>query len=197
MDVRSIAAQVASSKTGGSGGNWINPGKGILIITALKVGTTPEFFNGDTFVAELEVESCQGFEGNKDEKGNPKPVGNQVGSSVSYVEGLTGKWKELAFGRVRGFILTLMGESDESIAAAAVAQKKTPGDFFMDAFLNLADRAKKPARGMRIAYSTVEKETSAGNKITVPKWETITQTEAEIAAVCARLDRKPAAAGAP
>lgn len=220
MGIRGIARQVGGSKQSGAGGNWLNPGKGVLIVSAMKDGTKPEFYKGETALCEFIVESCTGFTGILDEKNNPKPAGNQVGSTCTYVEGFRGEWEDLARGRFKDFLMKLFDETEESLTAGAALVAKTvaeggtlPGalgefvcklakeeiakgatwnaDMQFTAIYEfcMADRGANRARGMRIAYSTVEKKTGEGKMISVPKWETIKQTDAEIAECRAALSR--------
>lgn len=207
MSRSSIAQRIAAAKKGNGNGNNINPGKGVLIVTAMKDGGKPEFFKGDTYVCEFKVESCTGFPGMKDEKGQEKPVGNPVGSTCAYIEALRGDWVELAYGRVKEFFLKLTDTTEEELAAAAAERAKNPNDpavaamkaeapkatwsaddefaFNYDRFV---DRKGNAGRGFRIAYSTVEKTTGKDEIITIPVWETIKQTEEEVAAQRAALD---------
>lgn len=220
MAIRGIAAKVAAAKARG-GGNFLNPGEGVLVVLALKDGGKPEFHEGDTFVAELRVEECRGFEGLKQKDGSVKPTGNPVGSVVSYVQQLE-VFPDVAFTNVKTFILALMGETAESVAeqAAATAAALAAGDAtlkaicepimkemnvagwtpdceFAKSYEELVDRKKNPARGMRLKYSTYEKDTrDQKTTLTLPRFEPMAQTVDEINAKRAQLDGTPAAAPA-
>jgi hypothetical protein len=211
--VRGIAKKIAEAKARG-GGNFLNPGKGVLIVKALKDGTKPEFYAGETFVAELLVEKCEGFSGQLDEKGKEKPAGNAIGSTASYVQQFE-EYPDTAFGNTKTFLLALLGETEESLAASAAENAKRyatdpafkqqldhfmlktfsevkPWDAdceFAKAYETLVDRKTNPARGMRIGYSTYEKKTRESGKIlTLPVWESFPQDEAQIRATRAQLD---------
>lgn len=200
MSIKGIAKQVAQAKARG-GGNFVNPGKGRLVVLALKDGTKPEFNSGDTFVAEFLVESCEGFTGMKDEAGKDKQAGNAIGSQVSYICQFN-EFPETAFSNCKTLILALMGETDETLAAAAAETAKqlqstdklpaegwTADDEFAAAYDRLVDRKVNPARGMIIDYSTYEKQTRDSKKmITLPVWAHAGQTAEDIAAKRAKLD---------
>lgn len=218
MAIRGIAAKVAAAKARG-GGNWINPGEGELVVLALKDGTKPEFHEGDTFVAEMRVESCKGFPGLKKKDGEDKPAGNQAGSVVSYVQQFT-EYPDTAFSNTKTFLLALMGESDETLAEAAIATAKAlaAGDAelkkicdpimeqcavsawtadceFAKSYETLVDRKVNPARGMRLRYSTYEKDTKdSKTTLTLARWETVKQTMEEVKAKRAQLDSGQSAA---
>lgn len=214
MGIRNIAAKVAQAKARG-GGNFLNPGEGVLVVLGLKDGGKPEFHEGDTFVAELLVESCNGFKGLMTKDGKEKPAGNPVGSVTSYVQQLE-QFPDVAYTNTKTFILALMGETDETVAeqsivtAAALAKSDCPDDFkkmcaeimkslnvdawtpdceFSKSYNELVDRKKNPARGMRIKYSTYEKDTrDQKTTLTLPRWEPITQGVDEIKAMRTKLD---------
>lgn len=215
MAIRGIASKVAAAKARG-GGNFVNPGEGELVVLAMKDGSKPEFHEGDTFVAELKVESCRGFEGMKRKDGTLKTAGNSVGSAVSYICQFD-VYEDTAFSNCKTFILALMGETDESLAEAAAqtAKQLAGGDAALKAICDpimqqvgvpswnadcefsksyeaLVDRKTNPARGMRIKYSTYEKETKNGQTIlTLPRWETVKQTHEDVKAKRAQLDGTP------
>lgn len=211
MAIRGIAKQVAQAKARG-GGSFVNPGEGELVVLALKDGTKPEFYSGDTFVAEFKVLSCSGFKGCLDAEGKEKPAGNAVGSPVSYICQFE-DFPDTAFANCKTLILALMGESDESMAALAAATAaqlatdpvlkaacdKIMGEMgltvwtadaeFAKAYEELVNRKTNPARGMRLKYSTYEKTTRDSKKIiTLPVWQTVTQTGEEITALRHKLD---------
>lgn len=220
MAIRGIAAKVAAAKARG-GGSFLNPGEGELVVLALKDGTKPEFHEGDTFVAELRVEQCNGFEGVKSKDGKDKPAGNPIGSVVSYVQQLE-VFPDVAFTNTKTFILALMGENDETLAEAAAetAKQLATGDAalkaicdpimaqssasswnadceFAKAYEALVDRKTNPARGMRIKYSTYEKDTRDKlTALTLPRFEAVKQTSDEIKARRAILDGQAAAPAA-
>lgn len=198
--IKGIAKQIAQAKATG-GGNFTNPGKGRLVVLALKDGGKPEFNSGNTFVAEMRVESCTGYQGMKDETGKEKTAGNQIGSTVSYICQFE-EFPETAFSNCKKLVLALLGETEETLAAAAAETAKrlqaegklpaegwTADDEFEQAYNSLVDRKVNPARGMVIDYDTYEKETKKTKKIiTLPKWSSVSQTEADIAAKRAQLD---------
>lgn len=181
-----------SAKTFGSG-SFVNPGKGVLIVKELKLGGKEEgFHGGDTFVAELLVESCEGFGGLKDHTGKDKPAGNPVGSTVSYVEKLHGEWSETAYGRMLEFVALLTGETEESLAKQAEEKKCTPQEVLAEGLMAMATVGRrKPTvspRGLRIRYSTFEKETKEEKKmITVPKFEAFPNSAETVAEARAKL----------
>ncbi len=208
MGMMDIAAKVAGSTSRG-GGNWLTDGAGILIVQALKFGTRPKFYNGDTFVAELVVESSQSY-ADSAIKANPP------GSVVSFIQQFE-EFPQTAFSNTRGFLMSLCGETDASLEEDARATadrlasdpafkaqvtsyfKENPSAVdpktwdahkqFTLGFARLTDEKDNPARGMRIAYKTYHsKPTAKGNILTLPSWTTIQQDAAAIAAVRAKLD---------
>lgn len=215
-----IANRIAKAATRGNGGSWINPGIGELTVLALKDGTRPEFDDGDTFVAELLVDKCDGIAGMKDKEGNLKPAGNPVGSQVSFVQQFEVKYPSIPLGEVRAFLLNLLGITDADLVADAEKEKarriaageplekksmvdaktgqtvQLPDDYdaedeFAELYMDATDRTAKPCRGQRIGYSTTEKTTKETKMIlTLPIWKPIAQTPEEVAANRARVDGK-------
>jgi len=190
-----IGARLASTKTFGSG-NYLNPGKGVLVVTALKAGTRPEYHNGDTAVGEFVVLECEGFTGIVDENGKAKPTGNPVGSTVANVHHLEQN-SEVAWPNLLGMLRGIFGNdmSEEGIAASAAEFSKTSGkpqsseDEFARIFDYLTGK-DQPARGMLVGYSTVEKKTKKGQMITAIKWESLDTLNSaeEVARRRAQLD---------
>lgn len=171
MGIRDIAKKIAESDARG-GGNWLKDGRGVLVVKALKFDNME---GGDTFVAEMLVESSESYPDAKDDKGQPV-IANAPGSTVSYVQQLD-KFKS-AFSNTKTFILALMGEDESAVK---------PEDFAA-AFEKLCSK-ENPARGMRIKYSTFRKLTKAKDKsLTLPVWEHVTQTADDIAATRAKLE---------
>lgn len=215
MAIKGIASRVAAANSRG-GGNWINPGEGELVVLALKDGDKKDGFNaGATFVAEMRVERCNGFAGCKDVQGKDKPAGNPVGSVASYICQFD-EYPDTAFTNCKTFLLSLMGETEASLAEAAAntakliaasdceaglkaqcaailaEQQKQAWDAdceFAKAYEVCVDQKRSPARGMRIKYSTYEKSNRAKDNImTLVRWEAVKQTGEEIAAKRAELD---------
>lgn len=190
-----IGARLASTKTFGAG-NYLNPGKGVLVVTALKAGTRPEFHNGDTAVGEFVVLECEGFTGIVDENGKAKPAGNPLGSTVASVHQLEQN-SEVAWPNLLGMLRGIFGNdmSEEGIAASAAEHAKETGkpqsseDEFARMFDYLTGK-EQPARGMVVGYSTVEKKTKKGQMISVVKWEPLEalNTQEEVARRRAQLD---------
>lgn len=208
--VSSAASRFAQAKLK-SGGNHINPGQGVVTVKALKFGTKPEFFNGTTFVAEFIVQSCEPYEGIQDENGKAKPAGNKPGTQVTWLKTM-GDFEEMFWDDVYTFLVTLMGETEASIAASAADRaasiKKDPkmlrelelkigtpvkgewGPSEESALLfeSAIDRNENPMKGVNIAYRTYEKTArKSGKKITLVAWDHIPQTPEEIAERAAKL----------
>lgn len=208
MAVSVIARKIAAGKAR-SGGDFLNPGKGEIEIVALKDGDKPEFRDGATFVAEAVMIECEGFKGMLNAQGKEKPAGNPVGGPITFLQQFD-EYPDTAYDNVKSFILTLLDETDESLEAAAAEKRKSnPAlqgsngawsgqDEFATAYDSLVNRQTNPARGMRIRYSTYEyKAKESGNILTLPRWESVKQTEAEIQARRAARDRAAPAAPKP
>lgn len=190
-----IGARLASTKTFGAG-NYLNPGKGVLVVTALKAGTRPEYHNGDTAVGEFMVLECEGFTGIVDENGKAKPSGNPIGSTVASVHQLE-KNSEVAWPNLLGMLRGIFGNemSDEGIAASAAEFSKANGkpqssEQEFSRIFDFLTGKDQPARGMVVGYSTVEKKTKKGELISVVKWEPLEalNSEAEVTRRRAQLD---------
>lgn len=196
MGIRDIAKKIGQSRAAG-GGNYVKDGRGTGIVKVLK---HEDAYKGEIFVAEILVESSEATEREKD--GTPVQP-NAVGSSFSFVQ-LFEEYPDTAFGNTKAFILALMGETDESLAAAAketVAEMMKKGSKataeeidkwdadaeFAAAYQRLTS-SQNPARGMRIRWETYRKSSKrTGKVLTIPRWETVEQTAEQIAETRAKL----------
>lgn len=195
MGIRDIAKKIAGSRASG-GGNYVKDGRGTGIIKVLK---HEDAYKGEIFVAEILVESSEATERAADGNGMVPP--NAVGSSFSFVQ-MFDEYPETALGNTKSFIFALMGETDESIAAAAketaaamAKAGKSQKDIdewdgameFVEAYKRLTG-SENPARGMRIKWETYRKPSKkTGKMLTIPKWETVEQTAEMIAEARAKL----------
>lgn len=191
-----MAKKIAASR-GSSGGNHLRDGRGVCIVKALK---QESLYKGETFIAELMVESSESLAEARDASGAPIQA-NAPGSSFSFIQQFE-EYPETAFGNTKSFILTLMGETEESLAVSAAATKAekikagelaagqdhTADDEFVAAYERLIGAAQ-PARGMRIRYETFRKlAKKSGISLVLPRWETVPQTVESIAATRAKMD---------
>lgn len=195
MGVRDIAKKIAASRAAG-GGNYLKDGKGICIVKALK---QENLYKGETFIAELLVETSESIPGLME---NGQPVtANSPGSTFAFIQQFE-EFPDVAFGNTKAFILTLMGESDESLVAAAAEIKAsrqkagtlakgedyTADDEFAAAYERLTG-PQQPGRGMRISFETYRRVTKkSGKSLVLPHWEHVPQTVEQIAATRAKLD---------
>ena len=189
-----IGRRLNSTKTTG-GGNYINPGEGILVLTALKAGGKPEYYNGDTAVGEFKVVTNTPYNGLKNEKGELKQEGNNVGSDVATIHQLEDNpaWPNL-LNMLRGIFGPDMepagiAKSAAEYKAAARLAEWTDEDEFGRLFEYLTGK-DQPAKGTLVAYSTYERRAKgSGRSLTLIKWSHITgQTDEQIAARRAQLE---------
>ena len=160
--LKEIAAQVKAAKTTG-GGNFIKPGKGVLIVREIKL---QDGFKGRSFIAEFLVESSTATEAGKEP--------NAPGSSVSKIEKLTGKPDHVqsALGRVKAFLIACTGQLEADLTE----------DEMGTAFDEALDHPESVV-GTRVGYETfqvVTKETKT--EITAVKWIPIPNQTAEMEA---------------
>lgn len=193
-----IGKRLATTRSSG-GGNFINPGKGILCVGAIKAGTKPDFYNGDTAVGEFVVVENEGFTGVLDESGKAKASGNALGSAVAVVHQLE-EQPDTAWPNLLSMLQGILGSdaTPEGIEASAAAYRKETGKTAAewtseDEFGKLFDHITgkdNPLRGMIVGYSTFEKETKkTKKKITLIKWEPIDDTQENVDRRRAQLDK--------
>ena len=189
MGIKDIAARIGQARANG-GGNYLKDGRGIGIVKALK---QENLHKGETFIAELLIESSEAS-GEVNPDGTSVGPPNPPGSTVSMIQQFE-EFPETAFNNTKTFIYALMGETDESMAAAAIETQKAmakagkpkaeidawdAAEEFAAAYTRLTS-AENPARGMRIRFETFRKMTKTTRKmLTLPRWETVQQTVEEI-----------------
>lgn len=196
MGVKDLAKKIATSRSS-SGGNHLKDGRGVCIVKALK---HESLYKGETFIAELQVESSESVPEARDASG-AQIQANAPGSSFSFIQQFD-EYPDTAFGNTKSFILTLMGETEESLARSAAATKAelvkagklkagedyTADDEFAASYERLVGSAQ-PARGMRIRFETFRKlSKKSGILLVLPRWETVPQTVEQIAATRAAMD---------
>jgi hypothetical protein len=202
MGAKDIAKKLGGSRAAG-GGNYIKQGKGRLIVKSLK---HEDLYAGETFIAELYVERSESFPGAINPTTKEPELANPPGSSASFIQQFK-QFPETAFAMTKGFLLTLLGEDDSTLAKGAaerVAKGQVPeewckaenkpaaawsgADEFGLAYENVVSKAN-PCRGMALDYETYTKPTKKGDKILVlPRFTHVKQTPDEIAARRAAFD---------
>lgn len=169
MGIRDLAKKIAESRSSG-GGNHVRDGRGVCIVKALKHET---LYKGETFIAELLVESSENLPDAKNADGSQIQA-NAPGSSFSFLQQFE-EYPDTAFGNTKSFILTLMGEADVQAEEFAKSYERLVG-------------AQQPARGMRIRFETHRKVSKKGVSLVLPSWETVPQTVEQIAETRAKMD---------
>jgi hypothetical protein len=160
--LREIAADVKAAKTAG-GGNYIKPGKGVLIVREIKL---QKGFKGKSFIAEFLVESSQATDAGKEP--------NSPGSSCSKIEMLTGKQEHVdsALGRIKALLIACSGFAEAALTA----------DEMNAAFDEALDHPESVI-GTRVGYETYQVVTRDTQKeITAVKWIPIPGQTAEMEA---------------
>jgi len=191
-----IGRRLNSTKATG-GGNYINAGEGILVLTALKAGGKPEYYNGDTAVGEFKVVANTPYTGLKNEKGELKQAGNQVGSDVATIHQLEDN-PDVAWPNLLNMLRGIFGPDMEPAGIAkSAAEYKTAAKLaewsdeaeFGRLFEYLTGK-DQPAKGTLVAYSTYERQAKgSGRSLTLIKWSHIAnQTDEQIAARRAQLE---------
>lgn len=167
-----LGKMVKDAKANGSG-EWIRDGVYLFAVESI---FEQKGYEGECCIAELRVLSAEPLvEGVK-----PNPVG----STCSVVFNVT-KNKEAALGNIKKLFMGLFGIEEE--------------DFTEELYAEYVDEKTNPARGMVIGCRTKQvinkgkvNAANRGMKMTVPGWETVEQTEDDVAKRRAELDKKAA-----
>lgn len=140
-------------------------GRGRLVIKKLAL---EDGFKGARFVTEGVVIASSKIPVTELKTGKALDITpNEVGSDVSIVQMLDKH--ESAFGNVKGFVLELFGEQDDS----------TNTSEFYDTLKTLTE--ENAAHGMVIDYSTYRKVTQVNKvEIVLLKWSRVEQTPADV-----------------
>lgn len=166
MGMAEIVGKMRNAKAAG-GGNYIKDGTGRLIVKAIEIKRFD--MAGDGFLADFVVESSR--------KTHPEVEPDAPGSSVSFLQ-LYDKHPLTAPGQVKAFLMALTGEPESEFSG----DKLLPN-------LSKITGPDQPLRGAVVDYSTYRKTTKDKSKILVlPKFETVHQTPADIAARRKALD---------
>lgn len=175
----------ASQANENGGGNWVNDGRYVFMIEALREHNGHE---GTSFIAELRVVHSEPDPMTPDVKPNP------VGSSCSFVQNAT-KFPS-AMGNIKAFFLGLLG---------GMGFDKPGVEAFMadDAKMNAITGPAQPLRGALVGDNTYRgtnkgrmNPANAGKPLTLHKWQSITQDESKIKAGRAYLDANTASSAA-
>lgn len=164
MDRSALLKKIAESSASG-GGNNLRDGRGRLVVKKLSLD---DGFKGARFVTEAVVIASSKIPVTELKTGKTLDITpNEVGSDLSIVHMLDKH--ESAFGNVKGFVLELFGEQDDS----------TNTTEFYDTLKELTE--ENAAHGMVIDYSTYRKITSVNKvEIVLAKWSRVEQTPADI-----------------
>ena len=158
-----IQASLATAKMS-QGGDFIKPGAGIMVVKSLEVGTNRSNERNGYFKATLQVVSST--------QTDPEVKPDPPGATVDFLQ-LYDQFPDTAGPRTAEFLTALTGDTQEE-CTKALATLVGPD---------------QPLKGALIAYRTRTQLTKkTQRKLTLPMWETVKQTKAEIAVRKAALD---------
>ena len=178
--MQAYADQVASSKADQSG-NWIKPGAKYLweVLNILMYGGN----GGNFYIAEMICRESVPT-GEKDRNGKDY-VPNAVGSTASYSVNLSDPKQKSAMGNVKKFVMDLFGEPESEVSSDVIFQTLAKTDEKGEVV------APSVCRGMLIRDEAWNKpqKTDPSKDFTHHRWTAVTQTDEEIAARKAELDK--------
>lgn len=127
-------------------GEYIRDGQGVLEIRKI---IDRDMEGGRTFVAEMKVVESSS-KGDVDPKTGSPVSPNAPGSVVSFVQPIgPHKHQKVRIANVKAFVCAVVGADPETVTK----------DDFRDAYQGMTDDQKQMAQGMRVRYTTFQKET--------------------------------------